>query len=42
VLSKLPREELEGRTAKTLGAFVLKDADLPLLTPAEAEIGPKP
>jgi predicted lipoprotein len=43
VLSKLPREALEGRTAKALGAFVLKDgADLPLLTPAKVEIGPKP
>jgi predicted lipoprotein len=43
VLSKLPREELEGRTAKALGAFVVKGgSELPVLTPAEAEIGPKP
>lgn len=43
VLSKLPREALEGRTAKLLGAYVpASGADLPLLTPAEAEIGPAP
>jgi len=42
VLSKLPREGLDGRTVKVLGSFVLKDGgDLPVLTPAEAEIGPK-
>ena len=42
-LSKLPREDLEGRTAKALGAYVLKGgSDLPVLTPAQAEIGPKP
>jgi predicted lipoprotein len=41
-LSKLPREDLEGRTAKALGALVLKGAsELPVLTPAAAEIGPK-
>jgi predicted lipoprotein len=43
VLSKLPREALEGRTARLLGAYVpASGADLPLLTPAEAEIGPAP
>jgi predicted lipoprotein len=42
-LSKLPREDLEGRTVKALGAYALKDGpDLPVLTPAQAEIGPKP
>lgn len=43
VLSKLPREALEGRTAKVLGAYTIEAGqDLPLVTPAEAEIGPKP
>ncbi len=42
VLSKLPREALEGQTAKVLGAYTLESGqDLPLVTPAEAEIGPK-
>ncbi|PBB22947.1 MULTISPECIES: DUF2291 family protein [unclassified Mesorhizobium] len=42
-LSKLPREALEGRTAKVLGAYTIEGGqDLPLVTPAEAEIGPKP
>ncbi|MFI0842908.1 DUF2291 family protein [Mesorhizobium sp. IMUNJ 23232] len=43
VLSKLPREALDGRTAKLLGAYVPASGnDLPLLTPTEAEIGPAP
>ncbi|UCI18709.1 DUF2291 family protein [Mesorhizobium sp. B2-1-8] len=43
VLSKLPREALEGRTAKVIGAYTIEGGqDLPLVTPAEAEIGPKP
>ena len=43
VLSKLPREALEGRSAKVLGAYTLGSGqDLPLVTPAEAEIGRKP
>ncbi|MBX3567961.1 MAG: DUF2291 domain-containing protein [Rhizobiaceae bacterium] len=43
ILSKLPREALDGRTAKVLGAYVQgSGGDLPLLTPAEAEIGPQP
>ncbi|RUX78117.1 DUF2291 family protein [Mesorhizobium sp. M7A.F.Ca.US.006.04.2.1] len=43
VLSELPREALEGRSAKVLGAYTLGSGqDLPLVTPAEAEIGPKP
>ncbi|MER9137047.1 DUF2291 family protein [Mesorhizobium sp. M0830] len=43
VLSKLPRHALEGRSAKVLGAYTLGSGqDLPLVTPAEAEIGPKP
>ncbi|WP_027167579.1 DUF2291 family protein [Mesorhizobium sp. WSM3224] len=43
VLSKLPRDGLEGRTAKMLGAYTIEGGqDLPLVTPAEAEIGPKP
>lgn len=41
VLSKLPREELDGRTVKLLGAYVPgSGSDLPLMTPAQAEIGP--
>ena len=40
VLSKLPREELDGSTVKLLGAYVPgSGADLPLMTPAEAESG---
>jgi predicted lipoprotein len=43
VLAKLPREALEGRSAKVVGAYTLGSGqDLPLVTPAEAEIGPKP
>jgi predicted lipoprotein len=41
VLSKLPREQLDGRTVKLLGAYVPgSGSELPLMTPAEAEIGP--
>ncbi|AZO09770.1 MULTISPECIES: DUF2291 family protein [unclassified Mesorhizobium] len=43
VLSKLSRDGLEGRTAKVLGAYTIESGqELPLVTPAEAEIGPKP
>ncbi|RUU13660.1 DUF2291 family protein [Mesorhizobium sp. USDA-HM6] len=43
MLSKLPRDGLEGRTAKVLGAYAVEGSqDLALVTPAEAEIGPKP
>jgi predicted lipoprotein len=43
VLSKLPRENLEGRTVKLLGAYVPgSGSDLPLMTPAQAEFGPSP
>lgn len=43
VLSALPREALEGRAVKALGAFPLASGpDLPLVTPATLEIGPKP
>jgi predicted lipoprotein len=43
VLSKLPRETLEGRSVKIVGAYVMGSGqDLPLVTPAEAEIGPTP
>ena len=43
VLSKLPREQLEGRAVKLLGAYVQRSAsDLPLMTPAQAEFGPAP
>ncbi|RUV22769.1 MULTISPECIES: DUF2291 family protein [unclassified Mesorhizobium] len=43
VLSKLPRDALQGRSAKVLGAYTLGSGqDLPLVTAAEAEIGPKP
>lgn len=43
VLEALPRDALEGRTAKVLGAFPAPSGtDLPLVTPAEVEIGPKP
>lgn len=39
VLSKLPREQLDGKTAKLLGAYVPgSGTDLPLMTPAQAEI----
>ena len=38
-LAKLPREGLDGKQVKLLGAYVAgPGADLPLLTPAEAEI----
>ena len=40
VLSKLPREGLDGKQVKLLGAYVpASGSDLPLMTPAEAEIG---
>ncbi|TGQ40660.1 MULTISPECIES: DUF2291 family protein [unclassified Mesorhizobium] len=43
VLSKLPREALAGRSVKVLGAYTLASGqDLPLVTPAEVEIGLKP
>ncbi|TJW98177.1 MAG: DUF2291 family protein [Mesorhizobium sp.] len=43
VLSKLPREALEGRSVRVVGAYVMGSGqDLPLVTPAEAEVGPKP
>ncbi|MBS3647807.1 DUF2291 family protein [Pseudaminobacter sp. 19-2017] len=43
VLSKLPRENLEGHNVRLLGAYVpANGSDLPLLTPAKAEIGPSP
>ncbi|MER9391782.1 MULTISPECIES: DUF2291 family protein [unclassified Mesorhizobium] len=43
LFAKLPRDALEGRTAKVLGAYTLESGqDLPLVTPAEAEIGRKP
>jgi predicted lipoprotein len=39
VLSKLPREGLDGKTVKLLGAYVpASGSDLPLMTPAQAEI----
>lgn len=39
VLSKLPREGLDGKTVKLLGAYVPgSGSDLPLMTPAQAEI----
>lgn len=41
VLSLLPREGLEGHRAKLLGAYApATGKDLPLMTPAEAKIGP--
>ena len=41
VLSKLPRDGLNGKTIKLLGAFVAgSGSEPPLMTPAEAEIGP--
>ena len=41
VLSKLPREGLDGKTVRLLGAFVAgSGTDLPLMTPAEAEVAP--
>lgn len=43
ILSNLPREGLDGRMAKVLGAYVQgSGGELPLMTPAEAEIGPQP
>ena len=43
VLSRLPREQLGGRRAKVLGAYPMKGgADLPVVTPVEADIGPAP
>jgi predicted lipoprotein len=43
VLSKLPREQLEGRTAKALGAYAIgASPGLPVVTPVKAEIGPAP
>lgn len=43
VLDALPREGLDGRQVKLLGAYVAASGDdLPLLTPAEAEMGPAP
>jgi len=43
VLSKLPRQDLEGRRARVVGAYPLKaGADLPVVTPVEADIGPRP
>ena len=40
VLSKMPREALDGKTVTLLGAYVAGSGDeLPLMTPAEAEIG---
>ncbi|MDQ6433956.1 DUF2291 family protein [Mesorhizobium sp. LHD-90] len=41
VLSKLPREALDGNAVKLLGAYVpASGTALPLMVPAEAEIGP--
>lgn len=43
VLSKLPRDGLDGKKVKLLGAYVPSSgSDLPLITPAQAEIGPGP
>jgi predicted lipoprotein len=43
VLSKLPRDTLEGRTVKALGAYAIgATSGLAVVTPAEAEIGPAP
>lgn len=43
VLSKLPREKLEGRTATLLGAYVPGSAtELPLMTPANLTVGAAP
>ncbi|TIP75720.1 MAG: DUF2291 family protein [Mesorhizobium sp.] len=43
MLSKLPRDALEGRSVRVVGAYVMGNGqDLPLVTPAEVEIGPKP
>jgi len=43
VLAGLPREGLDGRSVKLLGAYVPGSAtELPLMTPAAAEIGPAP
>lgn len=40
VLSGLPREGLDGRSVKVLGAYPARGGDLPLVTPARVEIGP--
>lgn len=41
VLAKLPRDKLDGRHVALLGAYVPgSGTDLPLMTPAQAEIGP--
>lgn len=41
VLAKLPREALDGKSAKLLGAYIQgSGTDLPLMTPARAEIAP--
>jgi len=43
VLQALPRENLVGRKATVLGAYVLgAPGDAPLVTPVEITIGPKP
>lgn len=43
VLSKLPRDKLEGRTATLLGAYVPGSAtELPLMTPADVTFGAAP
>jgi predicted lipoprotein len=43
VLSKLPRDALEGRSVRVVGAYVMGNGQgLPLVTPAEVEIEPKP
>jgi predicted lipoprotein len=43
VLSKLPRDGLDGKKVKLLGAYVPgSGSDLPLMTPAQAEIGSGP
>ena len=43
LLQALPRENLVGRKATVLGAYVLgAPGDAPLVTPVEITIGPKP
>jgi predicted lipoprotein len=43
VLAALPRDGLDGRQVKLLGAYVpASGGDLPLMTPAKAEIGAAP
>lgn len=43
VLATLPREDLVGRTARILGAYTASSgAELPLVAPAQAEIGSAP